>query len=65
MFTKEDSNGGTILLSFLIGGIVGAGMALLLAPYSGKKMRDKIADAAEDAIDSASGYARKLKGKIV
>jgi gas vesicle protein len=64
MSYKEGSNGATILASFLIGGIVGAGISLLLAPYSGKKMRGKIADMAEDAKDYASDYAKKLKEKI-
>ncbi len=64
MFYKEGSNGGTILASFLIGGIVGAGISLLFAPYSGKKMRGKIADMADDAKDYATDYAKKLKEKI-
>jgi len=63
MHHNED-NGGTILVSFLIGGIVGAGLALLFAPYTGKKLRGKIADLAEDAKDYASDYAGKLKEKI-
>ncbi len=64
MLYKEGSNGGTILASFLIGGIVGAGLSLLFAPYSGKKMRGKIADMAEDAKDYATDYAKKLKEKV-
>ncbi len=64
MFHKEEGNGGTILISFLVGGIVGAGLALLFAPYSGRKMRGKIADAAEDVRDYANDYSRKLKQKI-
>ncbi len=64
MFNKESGNGGTILASFLIGGIVGAGISLLFAPYSGKKMRGRIADMAEDAKDYATDYAKKLKEKI-
>jgi gas vesicle protein len=64
MFGKDDGNGGTILLSFLIGGIVGAGLAFLFAPQSGKRTRAKLADMAEDVKDQASDYARKLKDKI-
>ncbi len=64
MFQKEESNAGTILASFLIGGIVGAGISLLFAPYSGRKMRGKIADLADDAKEYATDYARKLKEKV-
>jgi len=64
MFHEDDSNSGTILMSFLIGGIVGAGLALLLAPYSGKKLRGKIVDMADDVKDYAADYSKKLKNKI-
>ncbi len=64
MFHKEEDNGATVLLSFLVGGIVGAGLALLFAPYSGRKMRGKIADMAEDVKDYAADYTKKLKDKV-
>jgi len=64
MFQDNDNKTGTVLISFLIGGIVGAGVALLLAPQSGKKTRRQMLDAAEDARDYASDYAKKLKAKI-
>jgi len=65
MFHEEDNQGATILVSFLIGGIVGASLALLLAPQSGRKTRKQIADLAEDVRDYTSDYAKKLKDKIV
>ena len=64
MFHDEDNNTGTILISFLIGGIIGAGVALLLAPQTGRKTRKQILDAADDVRDYASDYAKKLKEKI-
>ena len=64
MFHENDNQGATVLISFLIGGIVGAGLALLFAPQTGRKTRRQIADLAEDVADSASGYAKKLKEKI-
>jgi gas vesicle protein len=64
MFHDEDNNTGTVLISFLIGGIIGAGVALLLAPQTGRKTRKQILDAADDVRDYASGYAKKLKDKI-
>lgn len=64
MFHKEEDNGAAVLLSFLVGGIVGAGLALLFAPYSGRKMRGKIVDMAEDVKDYATDYTKKLKDKV-
>jgi gas vesicle protein len=64
MFQDDDDNTGTVLISFLIGGIIGAGVALLLAPQTGRKTRKQILDAADDVRDYASGYAKKLKEKI-
>ncbi len=64
MFHNEEGNGATVLISFLIGGIVGAGMALLFAPYSGKKMRGRIVDIADDVKDYATDYSKKLKQRI-
>jgi gas vesicle protein len=64
MFQDNDNKTGTVLISFLIGGIIGAGVALLLAPQSGKKTRKQMLEAAEDARDYASDYAKKLKAKM-
>ncbi len=64
MLHKEESNGAAVLISFLVGGIVGAGLALLFAPYSGRKMRGKIADMADDVRDYAVDYTNKIKDKV-
>lgn len=55
---------GSILLSFLLGGIVGAGFALLLAPQSGRETRHKIREFTEDVKEKAKDYAVDVKGKI-
>jgi gas vesicle protein len=64
MFDRDENYRVEILASFLVGGIVGAGLALLLAPQSGRKTRAQLRDMAEDATDYASDYAKKLKRKI-
>ncbi|NWF99003.1 MAG: YtxH domain-containing protein [Nitrospirae bacterium] len=64
-----------IALAFLIGGAVGAGIALLYAPQSGKDTRKDIAKTArkikretvnivEDAIDTINDFADDVKEKI-
>jgi len=54
----------SVFLSFLLGGIVGAGLALLLAPQSGKETRIKIKETAEDVKEKAETYIKEAKGKI-
>jgi len=64
MSENRNFSGGSILLSFILGGIVGAGIALLLAPQSGKETREKIKGLAEDVKDKATGYARQVKDRV-
>ena len=65
---RIDSNcnnmGMVATFSFLIGGAVGAGLALLLAPQAGRKTRRQIRDLAEELSEQASDYAGKVKKKI-
>lgn len=61
---KEETgySAGSILLSFFIGGLVGAGVALLVAPKSGQETREKLRELAEDAKEKADSYLEKVKG---
>ncbi|NWF98365.1 MAG: YtxH domain-containing protein [Nitrospirae bacterium] len=55
---------GSIILSFLLGGVVGAGVALLLAPQSGRETRQKIMQMTEDVKEKAMDYVGDVKEKI-
>jgi len=44
----------SILVPFLVGGVVGAGIALLLAPKSGKELRKDIKDIAAKTRDKVT-----------
>jgi gas vesicle protein len=55
---------GSILLSFLLGGLVGAGFALLMAPQSGRETRQKIKDLTDDVKEKAMGYVGEAKDKV-
>ena len=55
---------GSTILAFFIGGLVGAGVALLLAPQSGKETRQKIKELADDAKEKATQYAEEVKSKV-
>lgn len=57
-------NSGSLVLSFLLGGMVGAGLALLLAPQSGAETRRKIREMADEVKDKAEGYAGMAKEQV-
>lgn len=52
---------GAVFLSFLLGGIVGAGLAMLLTPQSGRETRQKIREFADDVRDRISSTVDKGK----
>ncbi|MDA8173868.1 MAG: YtxH domain-containing protein [Nitrospiraceae bacterium] len=58
------SNAANVIMAFTLGGLVGAGVALLFAPQSGQKTRRKIIDAVDDAREEISDYADKLKSRF-
>ena len=49
-----EKNERSILVPFLVGGVVGAGIALLMAPKSGKAMRKDLVDFTVRTRDSIS-----------
>lgn len=53
-----------MIVSFTVGGLLGAGIALLFAPYSGERTRRKLMDAIDDAKEEISDYAERVKAKI-
>lgn len=62
---EEGGHGaGSIFLSFLLGGLVGAGFALLLAPQSGSETRQKIKELTDDVKEKTKGYVGDVKEKI-
>jgi len=60
----EGFSSGSVFLSFLLGGVVGAGLALLLAPQSGEDTRQKLREMADDVKDKTTGYVDKAKGRV-
>jgi gas vesicle protein len=66
MFNKKSSFG-SFALTFALGTIAGAAVALLFAPMTGKKMQKKVADATErvkdvveDSVDNVQNLLRKV-----
>ena len=63
MCNERGCSGGAFV-AFLAGGLIGAGLALLYAPVSGKEARDKINDLAEDLRKKAEGWTGDIKQKV-
>ena len=62
---QQDSGLGTgsILLSFLVGGLIGAGVAVLTARKTGEETRRMIKGFAEDAKEKAEGCIDQVKNR--
>ncbi|MCL4476788.1 MAG: YtxH domain-containing protein [Nitrospirae bacterium] len=61
---EEGYGASSIFLSFLLGGLMGAGVALLLAPKSGRETRQRIRELADDVKVKAEDYVEQAKGKV-
>ncbi|MFZ2223444.1 MAG: YtxH domain-containing protein [Candidatus Deferrimicrobium sp.] len=55
---------GGILMAFLAGGLVGAGLALLYAPVSGREARERIGGLAGDLKKKTEDWTGEAKQKV-
>ena len=60
----EHSGVDTFIAGFFIGGVIGAGVALLFAPASGKETREYLKTQAGYAIEGGKDEFAKLRGLI-
>ena len=58
---EKDYGTGSLVASFLLGGIVGAGIAILLAPQSGRETREKIKELAETVKEKIASSVERAK----
>jgi gas vesicle protein len=59
----KDFSAGSMLLAFFLGGVVGASVALLVAPKAGEETRKMIKELADDAKKRAEDYLEQAKSK--
>ncbi len=53
------------MVFFLLGGVLGAGAGLLLAPKSGRETRERIRDMTEDVKEATGDYYERVKKTVV
>jgi gas vesicle protein len=63
MENEKSFYGVCCLVLFLIGAMVGGGIALLTAPKSGKRTREQLKGMARDAKEKAEDYYDDMKDK--
>lgn len=57
----EERNDGSVIVSFLLGGLVGLGVGLLLAPITGEEARARVKKSAEIAKEKVGDLAEEVK----
>ena len=63
MGNERSCSGMCCVLSFLIGAVVGGGIALLTAPKSGERTRAQLKRMAGDVKETAEGYYDEMRDK--
>ncbi|MBI5665569.1 MAG: YtxH domain-containing protein [Nitrospirae bacterium] len=61
---RSCSTAGHVVFAFVLGGLVGAGIALLTAPRSGRETREKIREFTDDTRRKATEYCEDVKEKV-
>ena len=60
----SENTGSKMFFSFLIGTVIGAGLALLFAPQSGEKTREQIKDFSGKLGNQVKDFSEKLSGEV-
>jgi gas vesicle protein len=61
---NRDSNAGLVILSFIVGGIVGGVLGILFAPKPGKETRQDISEAAAEMKKEAEKFAKDARERV-
>ena len=68
MYYEDESGGVPFLAGLVVGVAMGAGLALLMAPQSGRRTRRRLVrrveDVADDAVDRWDGVTDELRSAV-
>ena len=62
---QDDHFGKGVIIGFLAGGALGAALALLYAPKTGRELREEIKSKKDDYLDEAEKYLAEAKDKAI
>ena len=63
MSEERGYSGAAVALGFILGGVLGASLALLFAPESGRRTRERLRDLAADVRDKTVDMSEELRDK--
>jgi gas vesicle protein len=63
MSEERGCSGSAVALGFILGGVLGASLALLFAPESGRRTRERLRDLAADVRDRTVDLSEDLRDK--
>lgn len=63
MSEERGYSAASVALGFILGGVIGASLALLFAPESGRRTRERLRDMASDVRDKAIDVSEELRDK--
>jgi gas vesicle protein len=63
MSEERGCSGSAVALGFILGGVLGASLALLFAPESGRRTRERLRDLAADLRDKTIDLTEELRDK--
>lgn len=59
--SDDQGNSSSVILSFLLGGLTGAALAILFAPRSGKETRELLGDKLRETADRGREFKDKVQ----
>jgi gas vesicle protein len=62
--TKPERAFGRLALTFTAGALAGGAAALLLAPFSGKKMQKKLVDLKDEVVEVVGEKVHEVQDKV-
>jgi gas vesicle protein len=62
-YDDRDNGTSAVLVSFLLGALTGAGIALLLAPRSGRETREALGESLRDAAEKGRALGERVAEK--
>jgi gas vesicle protein len=60
----REGGAGLVLLSFIVGGIVGGILGVLFAPKAGRQTREDIAEAASEIKKEAEKFSKEARERV-